>query len=89
MTRVAPMTWTMRQALAQAVRNERTRAGLTQAEMAKRMDVGHQTIWRWEAGRKDGRQSLLRCWRGGDPSTAKMAGRILTAALCGEEEKHG
>jgi len=87
MTRVAPMTRAMRQALARAVRQERTRAGITQAEMARRMDVDHQTIWRWESGRKDGRQSLLRCWRGGDPSTARMAGRILTAALRSEEER--
>lgn len=80
------MTGAMRQALAGAVRWERLDAGLTQAEMARRMDVDHQTVWRWEAGRKDGRQALLRCWRGGEPTNARMAGRILTATLAAEEK---
>lgn len=44
--------------IAQRIRQERLRAGLTQAQLGARIGVGHQQVWKYE--QEDGRISAGR-----------------------------
>ena len=39
--------------MALSLKAARVNAGLTQAEMAKRLDVAPVTIWKWETGKSE------------------------------------
>jgi DNA-binding XRE family transcriptional regulator len=75
-----------RKRLARQIRAERTARGLTQAELGQILGVEMQTVYKWEAARKDGSQTLLRAAFGQDPMASAFASRVIQVVLFGRSE---
>jgi DNA-binding XRE family transcriptional regulator len=81
-----PSSPARRKRLARQIRAERIARGLTQAKLGEILGVSMQTVYKWEAARKDGSQTLLRATFGQDPKASAFASRVIQVVLFGRSE---